>query len=117
MQQLAYMAGVMVHPKLFLQNPSNYGRGPNSRIQAIGDRTAVQDIAQLLPLPRRQLSRSARALPLEQAFHAVRLKTSQPFGHFGTRSLKNFGQLSAGKLFATRYTPSRSASLLSRTNR
>ena len=45
MQELAYMAGMILDAKLLRDHPSNHGRGPHSRIQAIGDRTTVEDIA------------------------------------------------------------------------
>src|SRR5215472_2713035 len=90
------MARVIMDPKLFLENPSNHGRGPDSSIQAIGNRPTVEDVAQLLSLPCGQLARSSRALPFQQALHAMGLILRQPFGNFGTRGLQNFRQLSAG---------------------
>src|SRR6516225_1107317 len=96
MQDLADMARMVLHPKLLLHHPSNHGRGPHSRIQAIGDRTTVEDIAQLFALPGRQPGGSAGALTFEQALHAMSLIASQPFRNLGTRGLQNFGQLPAG---------------------
>src|SRR6516165_3309599 len=96
MEELAYMRGMIRDAKLLLDNPSNHGRGPHSRVQAVGDRTTVENIAQLFALTGRQLGRPSRTLPLEQALHAMGLIASQPFRNLGTRCLQNLGQLSAG---------------------
>jgi hypothetical protein len=65
MQGLANMAGMIRDAKLLRDHSSNHGRGPHSRVQAVGDRTTVEEIAQLFALTSRQLGRPSRALSLE----------------------------------------------------
>jgi hypothetical protein len=90
MQESTYMTGMMMDSELFLQDPSNHGRSPHSRIQTVGHRTTVQDVAQLLPSLTGQLGWSSRALPLQQSVKAMLLIARQPFGYFRTRGLQNF---------------------------
>ena len=54
-QQLAHVAGMVVHPELLLNHPGDHGRGPDSGVQAIGHRAAVQDVLQGLPVRATQL--------------------------------------------------------------
>ena len=94
MQESTHVARMIMDPELLLEDPGNHGRGPNSCVQTVSYRTAVQNIAKLLPLLTRQLSGSSGALSLQQAFNTVLLIARQPFGNFGTRRLQNFCQLS-----------------------
>src|SRR5271166_5422383 len=95
MQQLAHMAGVVVHSELLLNHPGDHGRGPDSGVQAIGHRTAVQDVLQGLPVRATQLRRSSAALSFQQTVDAMGFITCQPFGHLGAWGLQNRRQLPA----------------------
>src|SRR5271166_1257668 len=95
MQQLAHMAGVVVHSELLLNHPRDHGRGPDSGVQAIGHRAAVQDVLQGLLVRATQLRRSSAALSFQQTFDAMGFITCQPLGNLGAWGLQNRRQLPA----------------------
>ena len=69
------MARMILNAEFLLDDPGDHGRGPRTaRIEAVGYRAAFENVVELLPLRRRQAPMApARAMPLEQAFHAKSL--------------------------------------------
>jgi len=44
------MAGMILNAEFRFDHPGNHGRGPNAAVQAVGFRTVVENIPQLLLL-------------------------------------------------------------------
>src|SRR5208283_496201 len=95
MQQFAHVAGMVMHPELLLDHPGDHGRGPDSGVQTIGHRTAVQNVPQRLPLRALQLRWSSGALSFQQTFDPMHLIACQPLGNLGAWGLQNRRQLPA----------------------
>src|SRR5271167_3006199 len=95
MQQFAHVAGMVMHPELLLDHPGDHGRGPDSGVQTIGHRTAVQNVPQRLPLRALQLRWSSGALSFQQTFDPMHLIACQPLRNLGAWGLQNRRQLPA----------------------
>jgi hypothetical protein len=96
MQQLAYMSGMIMNPELLRNDPSDQRRGPDSGVQPISHRAAIQNIAQLFSLMRTQADRTAGSVTLEQTLDTVGFILSEPLGNFGSWGLENVGEFAAG---------------------
>src|SRR5208283_1454429 len=84
-----------MHPELLLDHPGDHGRGPDSGVQTIGHRTAVQNVPQRLPFRALQLRWSSGALSFQQTFDPMHLIACQPLGNLGAWGLQNRRQLPA----------------------
>ncbi len=67
------MAGVVMNAELLFNHPSNHGRRPHPAVQAVGDWTTVQNVAQLGALLRGQCGRPPGSVSFQQALQAVLL--------------------------------------------
>ena len=73
MEQPAHMARMIMNAELFLDDPGDHGRGPDTGIQAVGYWAAVENVVELFPLRQRQLQWPARAMSFEQPVDAKSL--------------------------------------------
>jgi len=63
-----------MNAELFLDDPGDHGRGPDTGIQAVGCWAAVENVVELFPLRQLQLQWPARAMSFEQPVHAKNLE-------------------------------------------
>lgn len=96
MQQLPHMTGMILDAELLLDDPGDHRGRPDSVVQTVGHRTAVQDISHLLLLLFCQLGGTARPVAFQQAFNPLGLITLQPRRDLGARRLQQVRQLTAG---------------------
>jgi len=73
MEQPAHMAWMIMNAELFLDDPGDHGRGPDTGIQAVGYWAAVENVVELFPLRQRQLQWPSRAMSFEQPVDAKSL--------------------------------------------
>src|ERR1035437_5168259 len=72
-QQLSHVSRMVRDAELFLNHPGEHGRGPDSRVQTVGYRATVEDIAEWGALLRRQTRWTAGSVALQQPIHSVSL--------------------------------------------
>jgi hypothetical protein len=95
----AHRAGMIPHSKLLFDDPGNPGRCPEAGIQTVSDRTAVQNVSQLLLLRFAQFCGAAGTNPFPQTIDALALITWEPLAHLGPWRLQELCQLATGIAF------------------
>src|ERR1039458_4596713 len=99
MEQYAHVARMVDGAELRFDHPGDHGRGPDSGVQPISHRPAVQDVAQAAALRFRQPRRPPGPVTLQEALDAMSLIPSQPLGYLGARRLQNSCQIAARSAF------------------
>ena len=99
MEQFAHLPRMVDGAELLFDRPGDHGRGPDSGVQPISHRPAVQDVTEAAVLGFRQPRRPPGPVTFQEALDAVSLIPRQPRGYPGARRLQNSRQIAASAAF------------------
>src|ERR1017187_9998774 len=81
MKQFAHVPRMVDDAELLFDRPGDHGRGPDSGVQPISHRAAVQDVAEAAVLGFRQPRWPPGPVTFQEALDAVGLLPNQPLGY------------------------------------